>query len=64
MFGEMETKDHGFQKVNPYSQHLPYAEFLDAEADQMLNDILVNLSSAVLYREIRPGFVYWLVKLD
>ncbi|XP_065180850.1 proteasome activator complex subunit 4B-like [Sycon ciliatum] len=60
----MKKQQDDFQKVNPYTQHLPYAELLDEEANEMLQDIITNLSAAILQREIRPGVVFWVSRLD
>ncbi|CAG0916740.1 unnamed protein product [Notodromas monacha] len=46
------------------NDHLPYAEKLDAESNELLILLKANLSKAILLREIRPGFVSFCSRLQ
>jgi len=52
------------QKDLVYNKLLPYASELDAESRVWLAEIKGNLGRAVLLRELRPGCVFWLNRLN
>ena len=42
-----------------YNRLLPYADYLDTEADEYLSKIKKNVARAVALQEMRPGLVFW-----
>ena len=52
-----------YQQENLYNHYLPYASQLDSDSQQWLEEIKLNLSTAVLLRELRPGLVTWMSRL-
>jgi len=52
-----------YQKELLYNHYLPYAGQLDQDSDTWLEQIKLNLSQAVLLRELRPGVVTWMSRL-
>ena len=52
-----------YQKELLYNHYLPYADSLDLESSEWLQEIKENLSKAVLLRELRPGVVTWMSRL-
>lgn len=48
-----------YQKELIYNKLLPYADGIDEESKAFLEEIKLNLSKAVLLRELRPGTVTW-----
>ncbi|XP_037134484.1 proteasome activator complex subunit 4B-like isoform X1 [Syngnathus acus] len=52
-----------FQKELVYNGLLPYADRLEREASELLENIKTNLSRAVLLRELWPGVAFWCKKL-
>ncbi|KAI9261229.1 hypothetical protein EDC94DRAFT_122877 [Helicostylum pulchrum] len=47
-----------------YSQSLPYADLLDHEAEQWLNDICVNLALSVKAKDFTRGALAWVKRLS
>ncbi|KAI1719469.1 proteasome-substrate-size regulator, mid region domain-containing protein [Ditylenchus destructor] len=43
---------------------LPYNEELKQDADSYFSHIKTGLAHSVLYRDARPGFIYWVCELD
>ena len=52
-----------YQRELLYNHYLPYANALDRESNEWLQEIKENLSRAVLLRELRPGVVTWMSRL-
>ena len=52
-----------YQRENLYNHYLPYTSHLDTESDQWLEEIKLNLSRAVLLKDLRPGVVTWMARL-
>ena len=52
-----------YQRESLYNHYLPYATQLDRDSAQWLEEIKLNLSTAVLLRELRPGLVTWMSRL-
>jgi len=52
-----------YQKELLYNHYLPYADQLDDDSSTWLEQIKLNLSQAVLLRELRPGVVTWMSRL-
>ena len=52
-----------YQRESLYNHYLPYATQLDRDSHQWLEEIKLNLSTAVLLRELRPGLVTWMSRL-
>ena len=52
-----------YQRESLYNHYLPYAAQLDRESQEWLEEIKLNLSTAVLLRELRPGLVTWMSRL-
>lgn len=52
------------QKEVIYNKFLPYADVLDDESLKLYTDIKTNLVKAVMLREIRPGCVLWISRLN
>ena len=52
-----------YQRENLYNHYLPYTSHLDTESDQWLEEIKLNLSRAVLLKDLRPGVVTWMSRL-
>ena len=52
-----------YQRENLYNHYLPYTSHLDMESDQWLEEIKLNLSRAVLLKDLRPGVVTWMSRL-
>uniref|UniRef100_A0A665UKH4 Proteasome activator subunit 4b n=1 Tax=Echeneis naucrates TaxID=173247 RepID=A0A665UKH4_ECHNA len=51
------------QKEIVYNGLLPYSDWLDREATELLAEIKANLSRAVVLRELWPGATFWARKL-
>ncbi|CAG0897570.1 unnamed protein product, partial [Darwinula stevensoni] len=51
------------QREVVYNRFLPYSSELDDESNQLLSVIKANLGRSVMLREVRPGFVTWMVRL-
>lgn len=47
-----------------FSQSLPYANLLEHEAEQWLNDICVNLSLSVKAKDFTRGALAWVKRLS
>ena len=58
-----EDKNRGFQNLLSCNSHLPYHDLLDKEAEELLEDIKLNLSLAVQKHELWPGALYWTNRL-
>ena len=52
-----------YQRESLYNHYLPYTSHLDTESDQWLEEIKLNLSRAVLLKDLRPGVVTWMSRL-
>ena len=52
-----------YQRESLYNHYLPYAAQLDRDSEEWLQEIKLNLSRAVLLRELRPGLVTWMSRL-
>jgi len=52
-----------YQKELLYNHYLPYTSQLDHDSSTWLAQIKMNLSHAVLMRELRPGVVTWMSRL-
>ena len=52
-----------YQRESLYNHYLPYANQLDRDSQEWLEEIKLNLSRAVLLREFRPGLVTWMSRL-
>lgn len=52
------------QKEIIYNKFLPYSEQIDDESLQLFTDIKTNLYKAVMLREMRPGCVLWVSRLN
>ena len=52
-----------YQRESLYNHYLPYSSQLDRESSEWLEEIKLNLSRAVLLRDLRPGVVTWLSRL-
>lgn len=52
------------QHTMHYSQALPYAELLDHEAENWLNDICINLTYHVKAQDFGRGCVDWARRLS
>lgn len=63
---EQRHRKLGFkpQKEIIYNKFLPYADKLDEESVKLFTDIKSNLFKSVLLREIRPGCVLWISRLN
>lgn len=63
---EERYKKLGFkpQKEIIYNRFLPYADKLDDESLKLYTDIKTNLVKSVLLREMRPGCVLWVSRLN
>lgn len=46
------------------NRYLPYNSALEAEAEELLKDIKLNLSSAIQKHELWPGALYWTNRLQ
>lgn len=65
-YEESRVKKLGFkpQKEIIYNRLLPYADKLDDESFKLYTDIKTNLVKAVMLREMRPGCVLWVSRLN
>jgi len=61
--GYNDLKSGDYQKELLYNHYLPYAGQLDNDSFTWLEQIKLNLSQAVLLRELRPGVVTWMSRL-
>ena len=52
-----------YQRESLYNHYLPYATQLDRDSQQWLEEIKLNLSTAVLLRELEPGVIDWMSRL-
>ena len=52
-----------YQRESLYNHYLPYAAQLDRESQEWLEEIKLNLSTAVLLRELEPGVIDWMSRL-
>ena len=52
-----------YQRESLYNHYLPYTAQLDTESSSWLEEIKLNLSRAVLLRDLRPGAVTWMSRL-
>lgn len=52
------------QKEIIYNKFLPYSNLLDDESLRLFIDIKTNLYKAVMLREMRPGCVLWVSRLN
>lgn len=52
------------QKEVIYNKLLPYSSHIDSESTKWFQDIKANLGRALALREIRPGFVVWVSRLN
>jgi proteasome activator subunit 4 len=52
------------QKEVIYNKLLPYSSDIDSESTLWFQDIKANLGRALALREIRPGFVVWISRLN
>ena len=52
-----------YQRESLYNHYLPYATQLDRDSAQWLEEIKLNLSTAVLLRELEPGVIDWMSRL-
>ena len=52
------------QKEVVYNRLLPYSADIDAESTLWFQDIKANLGRALAVRELRPGLVVWISRLN
>ena len=52
------------QKEVVYNRLLPYSADIDAESTAWFRDIKANLGRALAVRELRPGLVVWISRLN
>ena len=52
------------QKEVIYNKLLPYSSDIDSESTLWFQDIKANLGRALALRELRPGFVVWISRLN
>ena len=52
------------QKEVVYNRLLPYSADIDAESTLWFQDIKANLGKALAVRELRPGLVVWISRLN
>ena len=58
----MDTNDDelkSIQKVNIFTQQLPYSDQVNEYAVCSFVEIKQNLSKSLVLNELRPGFTYW-----
>jgi len=61
---EVDASRDKHQKPLVYNRFLPYADKIDKEATEFLQDIKKNLSIALQRRELKRGCVYWTNQLQ
>ena len=63
---EDRAKVLGFkpQKENYYNRLMPYADKIDEESAGFLSEIKLNLGKAAQIRELKPGCLLWLTRLN
>lgn len=61
---EVDAPQDNFQKPLVYNRFLPYADQIDGEATQFLQNIKKNLSISLQRRELKRGCVYWVNQLQ
>ena len=57
-----ETEEDVGRKVQreiPYNKHLPYAEVLDKESEDLLREIKAGIGRSIQYRDIKIGTTHW-----
>ena len=63
---DIRAQELGFkpQKEIIYNKLLPYSDLLDEESKAWFAEIKLNLCKSLALRELRPGFVTWMSRLN
>jgi hypothetical protein len=53
-----------FQKNIWQFRLLPYFDELKKDADAYFSTVKTGIAHSILYRDVRPGLIYWIHELD